>query len=533
MAMTNEDYEALGLLPPPHRVNPPDGPADVASLLEAALMDGPDTLALADPERRYSYAALADEVALWAGAFAARGIGPGKAVAASLPNGCAIVIAFMAVQRLGAIWVGVNTALPPKEKAFILGHSETRLYLATPADLDIMEEVLAGLGCIGIDPASAEWASETAGALRAAKAGIDPFAPAVLMYTSGTTGQPKGVCHSQHNMVTVAAALSEAGTIRPDGNRGVVQPLTIPNVMVLGAVMSFWNGQAMHTRAMPNAKALAEWLTAEQLNSCIVAPTTVYDILDQNLDLPECLELAAGGAPIPTPIRNRFIARFGYPLLGTYGLTEAPTIVTDTRGVEPPVGSSGKALPHLRLAILDEEGRELPTGEVGQLCFGPVGQGKWANVYTPPLGYWRNMEKTRELLRGGLVHSGDMGHVDSDGWLFVADRASELILRAGSNIYPAEVERVLQEHMGLVACAVVGKSDERLGKRTVAFIQPRDPQAEPHMLIEELQALCRQSLPRYKMPDEWRLVDGFERNAMAKIVRPKLIAMLESEDAAQ
>jgi acyl-CoA synthetase (AMP-forming)/AMP-acid ligase II len=529
--MTPEDYEALGLLAPPARVNPPGGPGDVASLLDAALPDAAGALALADPEQRFTYAELADEVARWAGAFAARGIGPGKAVAASLPNGCAIVIAFMAVQRLGAIWVGVNTVLPPKEKAFILGHSEARIYLSTDADLDAMSATLAELGCTRIDPDGESWLSETAASPPAAKTDIDPFAPAVLMYTSGTTGQPKGVCHSQHNMVTVAAALTEAGTIQPGGNRGVVQPLTIPNVMVLGAVMSFWNGKAMHTRPMPTAKALCEWLTQERLNCCIVAPTTVYDILDQNLDLPECLELAAGGAPIPTPIRNRFIARFGYPLLGTYGLTEAPTIVTDTRGVEPPMGSSGKALPHLRLAIMDKEDRELPQGEVGQLCFGPVTTGKWANVYTPPLGYWRNPEKTRELLRGGLVHSGDMGSIDKDGWLFIADRASELILRGGSNIYPAEVERVLQEHMGLVACAVVGKPDERLGKRTVAFLQLRDAKADQARIIEELQALCMDSLARYKMPDEWRFVDGFERNAMAKIVRPKLVALLEAESA--
>ena len=256
-------------------------------------------------------------------------------------------------------------------------------------------------------------------------------------------------------------------------------------------------------------------------------PTTVYDILEHGLPLPERLELASGGAPIPTPMRKRFIATFGYPLLGTYGLTEAPTIVTDTRGVEPPTGSSGKPLPHLRLVILDQEGREVPTGEVGGVCFGPVSEGKWANVYTPPLGYWHNPEKTSELLAGGVVHTGDVGSVDSDGWLFVSDRASELILRAGSNIYPAEVERVMQEHTELAACAMIGVPDERLGMRTVAFIHPKDPAADTAQLQAELAELIRASLARYKMPDEWRFVDGFERNAMGKIVRPKLLALVQ------
>ncbi len=528
MAMTPQDYEALGLIAPPDRVAPPGGAPDVASLLDRPLRECPDALALADPVHRYSYAELEAQIVRWAGAFAARGIGPGKAVGASLPNGCAIVIAFMAVQRLGGIWVGLNTVLSAREKAFILGHSGSLIYLSGAADQELLAQTLIDLACVGVDPDSATWLAEVAASPAPPVIAIDPFAPAVIMYTSGTTGQPKGVVHSQHNLVTVPAALTEAGTIRPGGDRGVVQPLTIPNVMVLGALMSFWNGKALITRPMPDARTLTEWLAKEDtIESCIVVPTTVYDILEHGLPLPERLELASGGAPIPTPMRKRFIATFGYPLLGTYGLTEAPTIVTDTRGVEPPTGSSGKPLPHLRLVILDQEGREVPTGEVGGVCFGPVSEGKWANVYTPPLGYWHNPEKTSELLAGGVVHTGDVGSVDSDGWLFVSDRASELILRAGSNIYPAEVERVMQEHTELAACAMIGVPDERLGMRTVAFIHPKDPAADTAQLQAELAELIRASLARYKMPDEWRFVDGFERNAMGKIVRPKLLALVQ------
>ena len=529
MVMAPRDYEALGLLAPLHRVNPPDGPADMAHLLDAALASTPDALALVGPDGQYSYAALESAVTKWASAMAARGIGPGVAVAASLSNGCAIVIAFLATQRLGAIWVGINTVLANREKVFILGHSGVKLFLAEAADLTNLAPILTEHACHGIAPDSAEWQSELAAAPPPPTVTIDAFAPAAIMYTSGTTGQPKGVVHSQHNFVTVCAALTAAGTIRPHGNRAVVQPLTITNVMVLGPVLTLRNGKTVFTRPMPRPALLCAWLMETRPQSCIVAPTTVYDILEQGLDLPDGLELASGGAPIPTPIRQRFIQRFGYPLVGTYGLTEAPTIVTDTRGVEPPVGSSGKVLPHLRLAILDEQGRELPPGEIGSLCFGPVTHGPWAHVYTPPLGYWHNPDKTAELLADGLVHSGDMGHVDADGWLFVADRASELILRAASNIYPAEVERVLYEHMGVAACALIGKPDERLGKRTVAFVQAREPDADTEQLQAELTDMCRQALARYKLPDEWRFVEGFDRNAMGKIVRPRLIAMLEAE----
>ena len=254
MAMTPQDYEALGLIAPPDRVAPPGGAPDVASLLDRPLRECPDALALADPVHRYSYAELEAQIVRWAGAFAARGIGPGKAVGASLPNGCAIVIAFMAVQRLGGIWVGLNTVLSAREKAFILGHSGSLIYLSGAADQELLAQTLIDLACVGVDPDSATWLAEVAASPAPPVIAIDPFAPAVIMYTSGTTGQPKGVVHSQHNLVTVPAALTEAGTIRPGGDRGVVQPLTIPNVMVLGALMSFWNGKALITRPMPDAR---------------------------------------------------------------------------------------------------------------------------------------------------------------------------------------------------------------------------------------------------------------------------------------
>lgn len=533
MPMTEDQYHALGLLPPPARVDPPAGPADVASLLDRPLRECPDALALADPAARYTYAELDAAIARWAGALAAHGVTQGRPLAVSLPNGCDIVIAFMAAARLGAIWVGVNMALPSKEKGFIIGHSGAALYLSDAADQEAMAPALAELDCPGIAVESPGWQQALAAGGPVPQATIDPFAPATIMYTSGTTGQPKGVVHTQHNLVTVCAALTEAGTIKPQARRGVVQPLTIANVMTLGALLCFWNARPLITRPMPDIVTLVDWFHDEGIESCIIAPTSVYDILEKGLNLPAGLEIASGGAPIPSPIRRRFLARFGYPILGTYGLTEAPTIVTDTRGEEPPVGSSGKVLPHMRLAILDSEGRELPAGEVGDLCFGPVAEGTWANVYTPPLGYWHDREKTAELLAGGLVHSGDVGSVDTDGWLFVADRASELILRGGNNIYPAEVERVLQEHSGIVASALVGQPDERLGKRTVIFVHPREADADQDRLKAELMELCREGLARYKMPDEWRFVGGFERNAMGKIVRPKLLALLLAEAEAQ
>jgi acyl-CoA synthetase (AMP-forming)/AMP-acid ligase II len=195
-----------------------------------------------------------------------------------------------------------------------------------------------------------------------------------------------------------------------------------------------------------------------------------------------------------------------------------------------PEGASGRALPHLEITIRDGEGRILPNGEVGEVCFGPVSVGPWANVYTPPLGYWRDAEKTAALLRGGVVHSGDHGSLDENGWLSIADRSSELILRGGSNVYPAEIERILHSHDGVADCAIVGKPDMRMGMLTVACIQRANLDHDVTKLQEELRALCAEKLVRYKMPDEWRFMDELPRNAMGKVIKPRLREIVVGTD---
>jgi acyl-CoA synthetase (AMP-forming)/AMP-acid ligase II len=167
---------------------------------------------------------------------------------------------------------------------------------------------------------------------------------------------------------------------------------------------------------------------------------------------------------------------------------------------------------------------------VGEVCFGAVSTGPWANVYTPPLGYWRDSEKTTALLRGGVVHSGDHGKLDDNGWLSIADRSSELILRGGSNVYPAEIERVLHTHDGVADCAIVGKPDIRMGMLTVACIQPATGNINVDDLQNELRALCSEKLVRYKMPDEWRFMESLPRNAMGKVIKPKLREIIVGSD---
>ncbi|MEP7349557.1 MAG: class I adenylate-forming enzyme family protein [Sphingorhabdus sp.] len=525
------DYAAFGLQPPRHRIDPPVGPRDVASLVPRAKALVPNNEALADDKVRYTFSELDEQVTRTAGFFRDSGLEPGDRIAMSVLNRVEAVVAFFAAMQFGLVWVGMNRILPPADKKFILAHSGTKLMLADTISFAEIEALKAELPelmrlvDIDSDPA---WVS----ALSCPRAPalpwpeIDPFVPAAIMYTSGTTGVPKGVVHSQHNMVTVAAGNSAHGLMSPEARRGSALPVTITNVMILGPVFSYWNLQPFSLGQTTRIEPMIEWLHKEGIGQIPFVPTMVYDLLQADLDLPEKLVVGCGGAPVAQPIREKFRTRYGYPLETSYGLTEAPTIVATSNGLVGPDGASGLAAPYLQITIRDKAGCALSPETIGEVCMGAIPDGPWANVYTPPLGYWRDAVKTAELLKDGLVHTGDVGSLDEDGWLTIADRSSELILRGGSNVYPAEIERVLHMLDSVADCAIIGQPDERLGMKTVAFVQRSHPAAEEEALQAELRAQCLEHLSRYKVPDEWIIVDEFPRNAMGKIIKPRLREML-------
>ena len=532
--MTDEEFAALGLRAPSRRISPPGGITDVATLIERAAALCPDDEALDDTVRQYTFAQLADAVAAAAALFEQQGIKTGDRVAASLGNEANLVIAFFAAMQLGAIWVGINKILPVHDKRYILDHSGTKLLITDTAlqdEIDGIRPALPALEAVwylGSTGADGGWAAGMANPPSPIprRPRVDPFAPAVIMYTSGTTGVPKGVVHSQHNMAVVPTASFAHGQLQPEARRGSCLPLTITNLMILGPVAAFAACKPFLFGASPKIVPMIEWCREKRVETISLVPTMVYDLLQTDLTLPEGLVLGSGGAPLPEPIRAAFFERFGYHITTSYGLTEAPTLVAHPMEDVAPPGASGRVMPHLKLSVLGDDGQVLPPGEVGEICVSAVESGPWAHVYTPPLGYWREPEKTDALLRGGVLHTGDHGSVDTKGWLTIADRSSELILRGGSNVYPAEIERVLHQHDGVADCAIIGRPDLRMGMLTIACIQPARDDIDEAVLQAELAAMCAEHLVRYKMPDEWRFMPSFPRNAMGKVVKPKLRDMV-------
>ncbi len=531
------DLAAYGLIAAGRRpVIPGEAPRSVADVLARGLREAPDEEALVGRHARFTWAGLDREVDRAAHALLGAGIGPGDRLAASLGNHTEIAVAFLAAMRIGAIWVGVSHALAPPEKLYVLRDAGARLLLADAATGDQLAPLRAELPDlereVRVEPGSADcgWRALVAGAADETRPAleIDPFAPAAIAYTSGTTGQPKGAVHSQHGMLLPGAVAAWQGRTHPGVILGVCLPLTVLNLMTLGPVFTAQSRSRLVLMDRIDALGIAAWVRQERVAAFTGVPTILHDLLTHPDVRPEDLSSlthpAVGGASCPEEFKQLYRERFGREVREGYGMTEAPTSVTSTDPDGPPVpGSVGRALPHVRLRVEDDSGAVLGPDEVGEICVGGTDEGEWAGVYIPMLGYWKRAEATAEALRGGWLHTGDLGRIDADGNVFIVDRKTDMIVRGGSNVYSAEVERVLHEDERVAECAVLGIPDRRLGERVVAAVRLEKAGASaPENLEAELREHCLRQIARYKCPDRIVIVDEFPRNAMNKIVKPRL-----------
>lgn len=548
---TAETYREYGLEPSVDPVPVPWGTTDVATVLDPAVAAHPDKEALVGRYARYTFREYDQAINAAAAYLASLGVEPGDRVAASAPNHTEIVIAFFAAMRLGAIWVGINRKLARGEKRFLLANSEARILLADDevlAELAEFPELAALDAAVSIDATNEQSAwrqglARFAGSLRP-DVRIDPWAPAAIAYTSGTTGFPKGVVHSQHNMLLVPAVPQSMADPDQLANfrYGTSTPLTILNLMILGPIAAARAGATHVCMDRVDPVGVAEWIGAEQISVTSCAPTTVYDMLTRpeirQEDLRSLVRLAVGGATVPEKLPALYHERFGcLPRIG-YGLTEAPTgVAASAEDLDPaapprPQGEIGVAGPQFELEILDEDGNVLAPDVSGEICFRAISTGPFAGLYRPALGYWRNAEATAKLLKGGWLHTGDIGFKDEAGSLHIQDRRTDVIQRGGANIYPAEVERVLRLDRRVADCAVLGKPDTRLGQVVVAFIQPTLVARSDDTLQAALEELCRENLARYKHPVEWHFLDDLPRNPAGKVVKPRLAELLTVADTA-
>ena len=503
----------------------------IGRVLAPAVRQRPDSPAIVARSGTLTYAGLDAAASAAAGALWELGVRPGDRVVACLPNDLDVVVAFHGTQRIGGIWAGIGEALTAAEQQSI-------------ADVVSPAVTLAGPKC-GLDgPAVVDtrrWAELVAARRAAPDVPADPEAPAGIAFSSGTTGVPKAVVHSQRNLLLPGAVLVATRGWGADLRKGDSLPFTILNMLVLSTLLTAQAGGCAIVMDRRDQDGIAEWIGRAGVTVWNGAPAQLFDLAKRaDLDLRPLTEVWTGGGTCPEHVREAFLARHGVPVTATYGLSEAPTVVAiDPVGGGHREGASGQVLPHLQVAAYDSQGRPAGDAATGELGISAATSGPWAGLWRPPLGYWS--DGAVRPAGPDMVMTGDIGRVDADGWLSMVDRKKLMIVRGGANISPAEVEGLLLEHPAVAAVAVFGIPDERLGERVAAIVVPAAGVAHPAsaglssarlsgagLSGAGLTEFCAARLARYKIPDVWGLTGSLPVNAMGKIIRTSLPALLDS-----
>jgi long-chain acyl-CoA synthetase len=486
--------------------------------------------------QRWTSAELADRTRRLSGGLRGAGVSPGDRVVICMANCPEVSITYHAVWRAGAVATPVLFLLSEDELRHVLTDSDAVLVVTTPEFLPKVEAAAAGLPSLRGIVVAGPHDQAASGAIKlldfaeleAAEPGdlidSDPAALAALLYTGGTTGRSKGVMIS-HNALSASAWAATATSYAPN-LRTALLPLPLSHVYgLMVSVMSVHMPE-------PNVIVLMRWfdpagwlrLAAEhQVNTSPLVPSMLQMLLQQPLadyDLAALARLNSGAAPLAGQVRDDFVQRLPWVEIAEgYGCTESAAIIATSPIGQSRPGSVGKPAPGVEVKIELPDGTEAATGEDGEICVrGPVLMS----------GYWHAQAETAEALRGGYLHTGDVGRLDADGYLYIVDRIKDLIIRGGYNVYPRDVEDVLVSHPDVVAAATVGKPDEKYGEEVVAFVQlVPGSTVTPARLVE----FARQHLSAVKYPREVRIVDAIPLTSVLKTDRKRLRAELAAEAA--
>ncbi|NEM06252.1 acyl-CoA synthetase [Geodermatophilus normandii] len=490
-----------------------------------AFLSG-DRTALVAGDRRITYTEFDRRTDQLARSLRDLGVRQGDRVAGLLLNSPAFLEAMFATAKLGAVFVPMNLRLAPPEVAYLLADSGADVFVWSAPLAPVARAALSGEGIrvrhrvvAGGEPQDGELDLEallSAGEPRALGTDVAGSDLSCLMYTSGTTGRPKGamLTHDNHlwnvvNVLSFGRGLRESDvtvTVAPMFHIGGLGVHTLPLLYLGGTnvvLPSFDPAQTLG--AMAQARATVQFLVPAMW----AALTTVPDFDRHDLS---ALELAVtGGAPCPLPVIEFFQGK-GLPFQEGFGMTEtAPAVsILDADHVKEKAGSIGRALMHVEARIVDDDDRDVATDVVGELVVrGP-------NVFA---GYWGLPEATAEAFRNGWFHTGDLGRMDAEGFVTLVDRKKDMIISGGENVYPIEVEQVLYRHPAVREVAVVGVPDPRWGETPVAVVALADG-AEP--TPDELLAHARERLAHFKCPTRVEFVTELPRNATGKVLKTTL-----------
>jgi long-chain acyl-CoA synthetase len=464
-----------------------------------------------------SYGALDAATARVAGMLRARGIEPGDRVGVMLPNVPHFAFAYYGILRAGAIVVPMNVLLKAREVAYYLSDSGAKAMFAwhTFAEEAVKGAEQAGAECILVEPA--EFQQLLGGAEPvdepAERAGDDT---AVILYTSGTTGQPKGAELTHDNLRTNAEISGELFDLGAEDVVLGALPLfhSFGQTCALNAAIAAGATLTLVPRFEP-AKAL-EVIQRDRVTVFEGVPTMYAAMLHhpgaEDFDTSTLGRCASGGASLPVEVLRAFDTKFGAKILEGYGLSEtSPVASFNHADRERKPGSIGTPIRGVEMKVVSDNGEDLPTGEVGEIVI------RGHNVMK---GYWRKPDATAESISAdGWFKTGDMARVDEDGYFFIVDRKKDMIIRGGYNVYPREIEELLYEHPAVREAAVVGIPHPELGEEVGAAVALKEnATAEP----EELQAFVKEQVAAYKYPRQVWLVPELPKGPTGKILKREI-----------
>ncbi|MCO5787066.1 long-chain fatty acid--CoA ligase [Pseudomonas sp. G11-1] len=485
---------------------------------------------------------LLDTANRMAAGLQAQGVRPGDRVIVCMANSPEVFIAYQAVMRAGAIVLPVMHVLHPKEIRFIASASEACAIITSASALPNVQQAVEGLAVpplllvAGLDAANAGLVSERTMDLQtlvelapelARKPDLQPDDTAVILFTSGTTGQPKGVMLTHRNLYSNAAAA--AALAEQSGEPAGVTLGVLPLAHIYGFTTAntlFLRGGTIVVLAKFSVAEACQAIQEHRVRRFSAVPAMIQALIadpaTDNYDLSSLEILGSGSAPMPVALIAAVKQRFGVDVYEGYGLSEAAPTVSAHRTGEPlKPGSVGRAFPGVELRIADEAGQPLPVGEIGELLV------RGENI-TP--GYYQNEAATRAAIQNGWLHTGDVGRLDKDGYLYIVDRKKDLILRGGFNIYPRDLEELIIAHPSVAEVAVVGVPSERMGEEVIAVVVP-----VPGAMVTEAELLdyCREHLAKYKTPCGIVFVEALPRSGVGKILKKSLREQMATVAAEQ
>jgi O-succinylbenzoate-CoA ligase len=490
----------------------------------AALSPRVEALVEVERGRRFTYAELNARCNRAADVFLGLGVRPGERVALLLMNGVEFVESFFALAKLGAIIVPLNWRLVPDELAFILKDSGARVLVYDAefqscvrdlhergSDATAVRDWIHVGGDDTRDPFAASWttlherASEAEPEVRAAD--DDPL---YIMYTSGTTGLPKGAVHTHRSVLWASFTIGMTADVRYRDRYVIVLPLFHVGALT-PATGNVHRGMTTILMRAFDPVRLFETIAKERVTTLLAVPAMLNFMLQvpgqERWDTSTLRWIMSGAAPVPVTLIEAYAKR-GIEIHQVYGLTEScgPACLISPEEAIAKAGSTGKAFFHTDVRVVDQDGRDIPPGGSGEVLV------RGAHVMQ---GYWNRPDATAEAIRDGWLYTGDLATVDDEGYVYIQDRKKDMIISGGENIYPAEIENVILSHPQVRDVAVIGQASAKWGESPLAVVVKGDAALTAEAVVRH----CQGRLARYKQPKAVRFVDEIPRNPAGKILK--------------